>query len=232
MASRFWAASDDSEDQTEEETEESEDESTDSDSSSNSGKGPNRFLVGDSDSESEDERRVIRSAKDKRYEELQAACDELRNKMHINDWASILSQFVKLNQAVEKLQKVLQQQVIPRRYIKALVDLEDFINRTFGDRDARKKMSTANAKSFSTMRQRLKKHNLQFKDQIDAFRANPESSEDEVLANALLVANALIPLLLPLRWRTVTRTATRAPAATKKPLASLRTKPNAPRTVC
>lgn len=180
MASRFWAASDDSEDQTEQETEESEDESTDSDSSSDSGKGPNRFLVGDSDSESEDERRVIRSAKDKRYEELQAACDELRNKMHINDWASILSQFVKLNQSVEKLQKVLQQQVIPRRYIKALVDLEDFINKTFGDRDARKKMSTANAKSFSTMRQRLKKHNLTYKDQIDAFRANPESSEDEV----------------------------------------------------
>ncbi len=180
MASRFWAAaSDDSEEQTESEaTETSEDESSSSDSSSE--RGPSRFLVGDSDSESEDERRVIRSAKDKRYEELQGACDELRNKMHINDWASILSQFVKLNQAVEKLQKVLQQQVVPRRYIKALVDLEDFVNKTFGDRDARKKMSTANAKSFSTMRQRLKKHNMTFKDQIDAFRANPESSEEEV----------------------------------------------------
>lgn len=37
-----------------------------------------RFMVGSSDSDSEDNKRVVRSAKDKRFEELQATCDEIR----------------------------------------------------------------------------------------------------------------------------------------------------------
>lgn len=37
-----------------------------------------RFMVGSSDSDSEDDKRVVRSAKDKRFEELQATCDEIR----------------------------------------------------------------------------------------------------------------------------------------------------------
>ena len=35
-------------------------------------------MVGSSDSDSEDDKRVVRSAKDKRFEELQATCDEIR----------------------------------------------------------------------------------------------------------------------------------------------------------
>lgn len=37
-----------------------------------------RFMVGSSDSDSEDDKRVVRSAKDKRFEELQSTCDEIR----------------------------------------------------------------------------------------------------------------------------------------------------------
>lgn len=60
--------------------------SSDSDSSSSSSsssgssrkKGASRFLMGSSDSESEDERRVVRSAKDKAYDELRATCNEIK----------------------------------------------------------------------------------------------------------------------------------------------------------
>ena len=37
-----------------------------------------RFLLADSDSDSEDNRRVVRSAKDRRFEELRSTCDEIR----------------------------------------------------------------------------------------------------------------------------------------------------------
>jgi hypothetical protein len=62
----------------------SEDNSSDSDtdSSSSSGsshkKGASRFLMGSSESESEDERRVVRSAKDKAHEELLTTCTDIR----------------------------------------------------------------------------------------------------------------------------------------------------------
>ena len=60
--------------------------SSDSDSSSSSSsssgssrkKGASRFLMGSSDSESEDERRVVRSAKDKAHDELRGTCNEIK----------------------------------------------------------------------------------------------------------------------------------------------------------
>lgn len=98
--------------------------------------------------------------------------------MNINDWSSIVSLFDKLNKQLEKTQKVTQSPATPRVYIRILVELEDFIAKTFGDREARKKMSPTNAKAFNSMRQRLKKHNVLYQEQIDAFRANPETTEE------------------------------------------------------
>ena len=37
-----------------------------------------RFMIGSSDSDDEDEKRVAKSAKDRRFEELQTTCDEIR----------------------------------------------------------------------------------------------------------------------------------------------------------
>lgn len=39
-------------------------------------------------------------------------------------------------------------------------------------------MSPTNAKALNTMRQRLRKHNLQYAEQMEKFRANPESEEE------------------------------------------------------
>jgi translation initiation factor 3 subunit C len=137
----------------------------------------------DSDSDSDDDKRVVKSAKDRRYEELAATTDEIRNKMNINDWASIQSCFDKLNKQLETYQKLLSVTAPsgppPRKYIRLLVDLEDFMYKTLANKDAKKKMSTTNAKALNTMKQRLKKHNAEYQEQMDAWRKNPESSADE-----------------------------------------------------
>jgi len=122
------------------------------------------------------------SAKDRRYEALGATCDEMRNKMNINDWVSIQSTFDKLNKNLETYQKLANPAgpppPAPRRYIRLLVELEDFLFSTLANKEAKKKMSTTNAKALNAMRQRLKKHNVDYQDAMDAFRANPAESSD------------------------------------------------------
>lgn len=104
--SRFFAASDSSSEESSEEElysndEESEqedsemdsdDDSDDSDSSSGSETGAARFLKdvsSDSESDDEDANKVLKSAKDKRFDELEAVVRQIENAQRINDWAVI-----------------------------------------------------------------------------------------------------------------------------------------------
>ncbi len=103
----------------------------------------------------------------------------VQNKVNINDWSSVQSLFDKLNKQLEKTQKVTDALGVPRVYVRILVELEDGLKKTLADKDAKKKMSPTNAKALNTMRQRLKKHNVSFQEQIDKFRENPESTEEE-----------------------------------------------------
>ena len=47
-------------------------------------------------------------------------------------------------------------------------------------------MSPTNARALNTMRQRLKKHNQGYQEQMDAFREKPESSEEEAASGEAL----------------------------------------------
>lgn len=62
--------------------------------------------------------------------------------------------------------------------------LQDFMNSTLANKEAKKKMSSTNAKSLNIMKQKLKKHNREIETQIEAVRANPEDSEVEVDSDA------------------------------------------------
>lgn len=104
--SRFFAASDSSSEESSEEElysndEESEqedsevdsdDDSDDSDSSSGSETGAARFLKdasSDSESDDEDANKILKSAKDKRFDELEAVVRQIENAQRIQDWAVI-----------------------------------------------------------------------------------------------------------------------------------------------
>lgn len=109
MSSRFFAGGSDSESSSSEEEElyseeeesqeeESEDDSEDDDDSDDSsddsddGVGAKRFLKGDmSDDESDEDdgAKVLKSAKDKRFEELEGTIRSIENAEKINDWAVI-----------------------------------------------------------------------------------------------------------------------------------------------
>ncbi|XP_073491979.1 eukaryotic translation initiation factor 3 subunit C-like [Aquarana catesbeiana] len=127
----------------------------------------------------EDTKRVVRSAKDKRFEELTNIIKTIRNAMKIRDMTKCLEEFEQLGKAYMKSKNIIDKEGVPRFYIRLLSDLEDYLNELWEDKEGKKKMNKNNAKALSTLRQKLRKYNRDFEAPITAYKQNPEESADE-----------------------------------------------------
>ena len=93
----------------------------------------------------------------------------------------VFVEFDKLNRQVEKLRIGGK---APKDYIKCIAELEDFMNETLAKQKVTpKKMNATNARGLNAVKQRIKKNNKDYQDQIDAYRADKdafmESDEEE-----------------------------------------------------
>ncbi|KAI5457821.1 eukaryotic translation initiation factor 3 subunit 8 N-terminus-domain-containing protein [Mariannaea sp. PMI_226] len=176
----------DSQKDSDEDSQDESDEVADSDSDSDEG-GAGRFLKdASSDSEDSDDevRAKVKSAKDKRLDELEACIKQIDNGQKNGDWTLISGEFDKLNRQVTKLPSGKP----PKPYIRILAELEDFMNEALAKQKVtpkNKKMNATQARALNAVKQKIKKNNKEFQTQIDAYRADKsgfmESSEEEVV---------------------------------------------------
>ncbi|KAK9505882.1 hypothetical protein O3M35_009853 [Rhynocoris fuscipes] len=130
----------------------------------------------------EDTKRVVRSAKEKRYEELTNNIKQIRNFKKIKDMSSMLNSFEELMRAYQKALPVIIKEEngqTPKFYLRCLVEVEDFINEMWEDREGRKNMSKNNSKSLASLRQKLRKYNKDFEEELAKFRENPDMGDED-----------------------------------------------------
>lgn len=107
-----------------------------------------------------------------------------------NAYLFVILGFEDLMRAYQKALPVIAKEELgqtPRFYVRCLVEMEDFINDVWEDRDGRKNMSKNNSKSLSTLRQKLRKYNKDFEEDIVKFRENPDQDDDEEEERGLII---------------------------------------------
>ncbi|VDL62655.1 unnamed protein product [Hymenolepis diminuta] len=137
-----------------------------------------RFMMPQSDSE--DEKRVVRSAKDKRHEEMTTLLRSLNNHKKIKDMSKVETAFDELVKLYEKALKMNEIEVYPTFYIRMLAQMEDFVNESWSEK---KSLSKFAAKSLTILRQKIRKYIKDFEEPIKKYRENPDiesEAEDEV----------------------------------------------------
>jgi len=130
----------------------------------------------------EDTKRIVRSAKEKRYEEINNIIKEIRNFKKNKDMSRLESSFAELCRAYQKASAVIAKEEggkTPRFYVRCLVELDDFIAQVWEDKQGRKNMSKMSAKSLTTLRQKFRKYAKDYETDFATFRENPDAPDSE-----------------------------------------------------
>lgn len=149
------------------------------------------FLRGDSDSSDESDEEgpkvKIKSATEKRLDEMKATGKTIDNALKINDWVAISNGVLRMvyisarsyasnSPEFDKLARMIQRQQnisesISPFYIRTLVSLESSSNSTIAkEKKAEKKMNATNAKALTAMKQKIKKATKEHETQIKRFQ--------------------------------------------------------------
>lgn len=151
----------------------------------------------------EETKRVVRSMKEKRYEELEAIIHSLRNHKKIKDFSSALASFEELQRAYTRAAPVVQKEengIAPRFFIRALIELEDWVSGAWNDRDARKALSKGNSKALTSLRQKLRKYTKDFEAEVSKFRENPDLPDEDDERKGEILPNVLVIFLSSISW--------------------------------
>ncbi|CBK21745.2 uncharacterized protein [Blastocystis hominis] len=134
----------------------------------------------ESDSDSEEEKRIVKTPKEKYMDEMKEVTRNIKNHFRINDWVQLANDYDKLKSQVDDHGRVLSETGYPVMYIREFVKLDDAINNT--SKADTKNFSKNVAMAFNRMKQTIKKElkNADFAQLVADFRANPiEESESE-----------------------------------------------------
>lgn len=163
----------------------SESEGTDSESGSdnaaieNTNQGGNRFEF--DSSSSEEEKRVVRSAKDKRFEAILNAIATLKHHINSSDYVGVNKDFDGLQKLLIKAKNIVRKEGVPKFYVKAMLSIKTTVEAVVKAKKANKdmKMNPSNSKAINGLKQKLKKFEKKNKNIIEAYLKDPLVSEEE-----------------------------------------------------
>ena len=168
-------AEDDSDSEEDSEEEEDEDESSSSDEGGRTG--ASRFLREASDEESEsdeDKVTIVKSAKDKRFDELEGTIRLIENAEKISDWHNVNEHYDKMNRQIPVLVRDLDGKP-PKMFIQTIAELETTVAAAYEKAKVTpKKMNPIAQKGLNALRQKVKKNNRDYSKDIEEFRADPD----------------------------------------------------------
>jgi len=178
-----------SEESSEEESEEEESEEESSDEEGvgaarflKAGGGASGFLKGESFSSEEDEERqiIIKSARDKKFDELEQTVKLISNAVKINDWAAVSDAFDKAVRLLPNLVKQLDGRN-PKLFVKTLVELDESVASTWEQQKGAgaKKMNAVNQRGLNAVRQKVRKMVREDARDVDKFKEDPEAFMEE-----------------------------------------------------
>jgi translation initiation factor 3 subunit C len=130
--------------------------------------------------DSEDEVRVVKSQKDRKWDSMREGIVRIRNARKNNDWPLIQDEFAAVNKMIEKSKMVILQSGLPNFYVKMLVEVEEHVQAALKDKDAIKKMKPVVSRALNQMKLQVRKHNENYKTEIADCRANPEKYVEAV----------------------------------------------------
>ena len=118
-------------------------------------KGASAFMKGDDDADSDDDsKRVVRSHKDKKWDQMMAEISNMKNHIKINDWVAIGDDFDKLNKQLAKAHTIVAKEGVPSFYHTALIMLEDALEKAL-EKAADAGAADQNDETDSLQRQRV-----------------------------------------------------------------------------
>ncbi|KAF9461334.1 eukaryotic translation initiation factor 3 subunit 8 N-terminus-domain-containing protein [Collybia nuda] len=158
---------------------------SDEDSDSDSDAGPTRSgLPTHDDSEDEDGDDVdapgarIKSATERRLDEMKATGKGMENALKINDWVAISNEFDKLVRLIQRQHNL--SEPVPPFYVRTLVGLESSLSIAVAkEKEAKKKMNATNAKALTAVKQKVKKAIKEYEQDVKRFQEDPEAFERE-----------------------------------------------------
>lgn len=130
--------------------------------------------------ESDEEKRVVRSSKDKRFSEINETIKAIRNHKKIKDITKVQEGFTTLCQIYAKSQNVIAKNGCPRAFIRCIADLETYIKEFWEDKEGRSKLNKINSKALAALRQNVRKYNKDFITEIEEYQKNPENYEEVI----------------------------------------------------
>ncbi|KAF8821578.1 putative eukaryotic initiation factor-3, subunit 8 [Cardiosporidium cionae] len=130
----------------------------------------------------EEEHRVVRSFKNRRWDDMREVIKQMYNHMKIKDFVQLGKDYENLLKYIGKVTLLIEQEGPPSFFIRTVVEVEEYVEKQLKDKEGFKKLSKGRASALNTLRAKLRKSTELWQVYLDQCRKNPNdflSAESE-----------------------------------------------------